>query len=121
MARVREYFVFQNNATGSTNGEELIVEKELSNIAVLDSDVIVIDISGTATSGTTQFEIKVTPDTDYRAIAGVRNSDFKLATSTSGINEAWIFDIGAFYSFRCRLIDVTGGYITIKSKVSKNN
>lgn len=121
MARARGYFVFQDQATSSANGREWVVEQELSNLAVFDSDVIVVDISGTATGSTVYFEVKVTPDSDYRAIAGVRSSDFKLGTSTTGINEIWMFDIGSYYSFRCRVVDPTGGYITIKSKISKSN
>lgn len=121
MARTRDYFVFQDQATLNNDGNEWIVEQELSNLAVLSSDTIVIDINGTATSGTTYFELKVTPDGDYYPTAGVRTSDFKLATNTTGINEAWMFDVSSYYSFRCRVNDVSGGYITIKSRITKNN
>lgn len=121
MARTTSYFTFQNQAITDGNGNEFIVERELSNFALLDSDIMVIEIVGTATSGTTYFELKVTPDGDFFPIAGVRTSDYKLATSTTSINEAWQFEIGPYYSVRCRVSDVTGGYLTVKSKISKYN
>lgn len=88
---------------------------------MLDSDSLAIEISGTATSGTTYFEIKVTPDGEYYPIAGARTSDYEISTYTNGINEAWSFEIGPYYSIRCRVENIVGGYITIKSKISKNN
>lgn len=120
MSRTTSYFTFHDQSVISGNGNEFIVEKEISNLAVIDSDIMIVEITGTATSGTTYFEIKVTPDGSFFPIAGVRTSDYKLATSTTGTNEVWQFEIAPYYSVRCRVSDVSGGYITIKSRISKN-
>ena len=120
MARPRLYYTFQDQATSDSDGNELLVERFLSPFDIVDDcDVITIEISGTAVSGTTHFELKVTPDGDYYPIAGIRPNDYFISAVSTGINEVWWFDIGAFYSFRCRVSDVSGGNITIKGKISK--
>lgn len=120
MARTIAYFIFQNGVTGNSDGSEWIVEQEIGNTMLVSSDSIVIDIDGTDSSGVTYFEIRVTPDSDYRPMAGVRLSDLTVATSTNGINESWMFDIESIYSFRCRVASITSP-ITIISKISKSN
>jgi hypothetical protein len=120
MSRTRNYYTFQNGITGSSNGAEWIVEQQISDVVILDSDTIAIDISGTSASGTVYFEAKTTPDSDYRSIGGIKSSDYSIATSTTGINENWLFDANSIYSFRCRVSGVISP-INITSKVSKNN
>jgi len=120
MARPRLYYTFQDRITSPSIGNELLVERLLPPFDTVDDcDVITIEISGNATSGTTNFELKVTPDGEYYPVAGIRPSDYFISSVSTSVNEVWWFDIGAFYSFRCRVSEVTGGEITIKGKISK--
>jgi len=118
MGRALEYFTFQNKATTNSNGNELLTEKS-NDMFVFDSDILSIEISGTATSGTTLFEAKVTPDGDFYSVSAVAAHDYNFSTNTNGINEIWLMDISTFYAFRTRVSGISGGYITIKGRVSK--
>lgn len=119
MAITRDYFTFQDKVTGSSNGYEWIVEQQMGDVVLLYSDTIVIDISGSTTGGTVYFEAKTTPGGEYRAFAGINARNYSIASSTDGINENWIFDVGGVYSFRCRVLNISNP-ITITSKISKN-
>lgn len=121
MARTVKYFIFQDKTTTVSNGYEWITEQQISDIWDQDSDTLVIEIIGTTSGSTVNFEIKVTPDGDYSPVAGIRINDFKVGTSTTGIGEVWTFEIGSYYSFRCRVSDMSGGDLTINSRITKYN
>ena len=121
MALTKLNFQFQNMTDGANDGNILLIEQQVGEQYTQDSDIIVIDISGTASNATTIFEAKVVSDGDWREVGGVRINDYTLATTTNNINEAWMFDIGQYHSFRCRVSSVADGYVTINSKVTNNN
>ena len=107
--------------TTPSDGNILLIEQRVGEQYTQDSDTIVIDISGTATVSTVVFEAKVISDGNWHEIAGVRSNDYTLSSSSNKINEAWLLDIGQYHSFRCRISSVSGGYVTINSKVTNNN
>lgn len=97
-------FTFQNAVTSPSNGSEFTVGayKDLT-----------IEITGTSTSRTILFEAAGASG-EYRAIIGVRNSDFNMGTQTTGNNESWTFSITGQKQIRIRVPSVTGGKLTIK-------
>jgi len=121
MARTVKYFVFHDKTTTISNGEEWVTEQEISDIWVQDSDIISVEITGTATASTVNFEVKVTPDGDYFPVAGIRINDYLLSTVTTGKNEVWMFEPSSYYALRFRVSSISGGNLTIKSKISKYN
>ena len=97
MALTKLNFQFQNMTDGANDGNILLIEQQVGEQYTQDSDIIVIDISGTASNATTIFEAKVVSDGDWREVGGVRINDYTLATTTNNINEAWMFDIGQYH------------------------
>lgn len=76
---------------------------------------LTIEITGTSTSQNINFEASSISGT-YYPIQGVRLSDYSMATSTTGINEVWTFDITGLQNFRANLTSVSGGNVTIQGK-----
>ena len=118
MARAKQYFTFQNQQVLNDDGNSLLIER-ITEQFVDDFDIIAIEIVGTATSGETFFEVQVTPNGNFYPIAGVRISDYSISTNSTGVNETWTFDVAAYYSFRTRVANILGGYLTVVGKASK--
>ena len=122
MARPKQYITFHDATTTASNGQELLIERAFGNspqVTIDDVDIITLEISGTTTTATVHFEVKIVPDGNYLPVAGLRLSDFALATSTTTMGQAWIVDVGAVYSFRARVSGISDGTVTVKGKTSK--
>jgi hypothetical protein len=74
-----------------------------------------IKIVGTSTSRTVAFEVAGF-DGVYEPLQGMKTSDFSMATQTTGNNESWQFDVTGFVSFRARIVNIAGGYVTVKGR-----
>lgn len=76
---------------------------------------ITIEISGTSTSRTINFEA-CSVSGAYYPITGVKLLDYSMATSTTGNNEVWQFDITGMENFRTNVTSIVGGSVTVKGK-----
>ena len=104
-------FLFQETATTTGNGNLLYVNK---------NDVITLEVYGTATSGTVVFE-GLMPSGAYYSVRGIRLSDYNIANQSVLLNELWQIDTLGLVAFRARITAVSGGYITVNSKVVNSN
>lgn len=99
-----EEVIFQNAAIAPSNGTEFTVGAYKN---------VTIEIYGTSTTRTVVFEATGLSGV-FRPIIGVKTDDLAMATQTIGNNESWSFDITGQSKFRVRILDVSGGNITIK-------
>lgn len=76
---------------------------------------ITIEITGTSTSRTINFEASSVSGV-YYAIQGVKLLDYSMATSTTGNNEVWTFDITGLENFRANVTAIAAGNVTVKGK-----
>ncbi len=79
---------------------------------------LTVYISGTSTSRTIEFKC-LPPGAaagDYRSLMGVRLSDFATATSATGNNEVWQFDITGLTEVLMDCSAVAGGNVTVKGR-----
>jgi hypothetical protein len=106
-----ENFVFQNAATATGNGNLLRVNK---------GDIVTLEIYGTATSGTVLFEALM-PSGAYYSIRGIRLSDYTIANQSIALGELWELNAENFIAIRARISAISGGYISVTSKVVNSN
>jgi hypothetical protein len=104
-------FLFQSAATTTGNGELYLTNK---------ADIVTLEITGTATSGTVIFE-GLMPSGTYYPVRGIRLSDYSIATQSVAVGELWEIDVTNFVAIRARISAVAGGYITVNSKVVNSN
>lgn len=76
---------------------------------------VTLEITGTSTSRTINFEGSSVSGTFYQ-IQGTKLSDLTLASQTSGTGELWQFTVTGLVSFRTNLTAVAGGTVTVKGK-----
>lgn len=112
MARIH-YYTFHENASTPSTGIDFNVD-DISN-----TDNLGLEITGNATTCLIFFQAQMLPDGDWYDVAGIRVNDFFLSSSTTKVNEVWLFDLNSFRTFRVNIISVSGGTITIKGKISK--
>ncbi|MGD6829250.1 hypothetical protein ACQCU8_14660 [Bacillus pumilus] len=60
----------------------------------------------------------LTNDDQEIELGGTQLSDYRIATGTAGINEAWEFSIFPFKKIFVKLEDVTDGDISVFGEVS---
>jgi hypothetical protein len=104
-------FLFQNDATTTGNGELYLTNK---------GDIVTLEITGTATSGTVVFE-GLMPSGSYYSICGIRLSDYTIANESIALDELWQIDVSGYVAIRARISAIAGGYITVNSKVVNSN
>lgn len=76
---------------------------------------LTVEIFGTSTSRQITF-IGRGPANYGRIISGVNLKDISVATSTTGNNELWQFDITGLLSISMNLESVAGGNVSVKGK-----
>lgn len=104
-------FLFQDAATSVGNGNLLYVNK---------NDVVTLEIYGTATSSEVAFE-GLMPSGAYYSIRGIRLSDYTMANQSTSLDELWQIDSTGLVAIRARVGSVSGGYVTVNSKVVNTN
>ena len=77
---------------------------------------LTIGISGTSTSRTVEFHVVDENGIDD-VIKGTRPKDFFQATSTSGNDETYQFDVTGYVSFYAKITAISGGNVTIKGRL----
>ncbi|ADU30371.1 hypothetical protein [Evansella cellulosilytica] len=102
-----ENVTFHNAATTPAKGNEFDVG---------GFKTLTISIRGTSTSRTLQFKT-VEYDGFERTIAGLRMSDFKIDTQTTGNSEIWQFDVTGLNKVIVDLTAVSGGSVFVKGRV----
>ena len=102
-------FTFHNSVTVASGGAEF---------AVGGHKTLTVHISGTSTSRTVEFKGRPpgAPAGTYVPLMGIRLSDLTPATSTTGNNEVWQFDITGLEGVIMDLSAVSGGNVTVKGK-----
>lgn len=98
---------FHTTATVAANGTPISVDGFKS---------LTIEIYGTSTTRTVTFYGK-SKSGILRAIQGCRVSDFTMATSTTGNNEIWQFDITGLDYVIMDLTAVAGGNVSIAGRM----
>ncbi|MCY7542513.1 hypothetical protein P9173_09250 [Bacillus safensis] len=104
----RTSFVFHEKSVSPSDGESLEV-KHYQKLA--------ITITGTSTSRKISF-VGLTKDDQEIELGGTQLSDYRIATGTERINEAWEFSIFPFKKVALRLDEVTGGDVSVYGEVS---
>jgi hypothetical protein len=104
-------FLFQNAATATGNGELYYTNKV---------DKVILEITGTAISGTVIFE-GLMPSGAYYAIRGTRLSDGSVASQSTALSELWVLDVTSYIAIRARIHAVGTGNITVNSKLVNSN
>lgn len=79
--------------------------------------VLTVEIYGTSTERAVVF-MGGGPSGEARYIAGVKLSDLSLATSTTGNEELWQFDITGLCSVNMEITSVAGGNVTVKGRAA---
>ncbi len=75
-------------------------------------------ITGTSTTREVQFEI-VDFDGNYYPIKCANLSTLAIASSTTGINEAWQVNLACIDGFRAKVTAIDGGTVVIKGELKK--
>lgn len=101
---------FQDEVSSPSIGLELTIQPEWNALAV--------EISGDATSSLCLFEKQIIEGGEWYPIRGFSDVTFSSATQTSGIYEAWDFDLTAVLKIRFNIDSVSGGSITVKGRVT---
>ncbi|WP_339239840.1 hypothetical protein NST06_10835 [Bacillus sp. FSL P4-0322] len=104
----RASFVFHEKSVSPSDGEPFEV-KHYQKLA--------ITITGTSTSRKISF-VGLTNDDQEIELGGTQLSDYRIATATEGINEAWEFSIFSFKKVFFKLDEVTDGDVTVYGEVS---
>ena len=104
-------FLFQDAETTTGNGNILYITK---------GDIVTLEVYGTATSGTVIFE-GLMPSGTYYPVRGLRLSDYTVATQSVSVGELWEIDASNFVAIRTRISAVSGGNITVTSRVVNSN
>ena len=112
MARIH-YYTFHDNTSNPSVGTDFNIDD------IANPDNLGLEITGNATSCLILFQAQLLPDGDWFDVAGIRVNDFFLSSSTTKVNEVWLFDLSSFRTFRTNIVSVSGGTITIKGKISK--
>lgn len=101
-----EYFRFQNAVTSSGIGEPFHVR---------DFRTINIEIHGNSTSRLVRF-VGVQGSGIRRPIMGVRLSDLKLDSQTTGTGELWQLDLSGLNLLYIEVDEVAGGTVTVEGR-----
>lgn len=104
----RASFVFHEKSASPSDGEPFEV-KHYQKLA--------ISITGTSTSRKISF-VGLTNDDQEIELGGTQLSDYRIATGTEGINEAWEFPIFPFKKVFIKLEDVTDGDVSVFGEAS---
>jgi hypothetical protein len=104
-------FLFQDATTATGNGELMRTNK---------ADVVTLEITGTATSGTVIFE-GLMPSGAYYAVRGTRLSDGTVASQSTSLDELWELDVKNYNAIRARIHAIAGGNITVNSNLVNSN
>ncbi|MEH7760069.1 hypothetical protein V7417_05050 [Bacillus pumilus] len=104
----RTSFVFHEKSVSPSDGESLEV-KHYQKLA--------ISITGTSTSRKISF-VGLTKDDQEIELGGTQLSDYRIAASTEGINEAWEFSIFPFKKVYIKLEDVIDGNVSVFGEAS---
>lgn len=94
--------VFHSAEIGPSDGRELDLD---------GATVVVVEITGSATSATVVFEGSF--NGTYRPVLAVRARDGQAASQTSTLGEVWLVPTINFEKLRCRLSAVSGGSVTV--------
>lgn len=97
---------FQDAITATGTGTTFVVN---------GNKTITLEISGTSTSRTIQFQASGPSGTFY-PISGVNLSDMSVSSATTGTGALWQFDVTGVESFRANVTGIAGGNVTIKGK-----
>ncbi|PKM93723.1 MAG: hypothetical protein CVU84_14165 [Firmicutes bacterium HGW-Firmicutes-1] len=101
------YISFHSEATTIGNGIEFSIDGT--------SNMINIEISGTATYSLVIFEGQVS--SNWVPLSAVNLTTRNSASQTIGKNEVWQVDLTGFAKFRCRIGAVTGGSLSVNGYV----
>lgn len=82
-------------------------------VDVNGAESLKIGIFGSSTSFTVQFMASL-DGTNFNKIAGTCETDgTTMSYITSTLGEAWSFDVSAYVTFRCDIIAIADGYLTL--------
>lgn len=85
-------------------------------LGISGEDSLAIDITGTATSFTANFEGSINDKTTWEPIGMVNKADFTTGITTSTKNRIYETDVSLLTHFRVNVTAISGGNITVYAR-----